>query len=408
MAKLKIKNFGPIQNGFDEDDGFITIKKITIFIGNQATGKSTVAKIYSTLTWMEKALFRGDVKESDITQYNRFKNKFCAYQGLKSYFSDNTYIEYIGDMYSILFSKETITINRLNHEYLPPKIMYVPAERNFLSLVDNPEKLKQLPSPLYTFLEEFEKSKREDHGAINLPINNISFEYQKQNKISYIKGENYKIKLSEASSGIQSLLPVYLVSRFLAYSTNKEDDLSTKKFSVEEFNKLKKQIELILKNDRLLSDIKEASLELLSSQFKNSCFINIVEEMEQNLFPESQKHLFYSLLEFSNVSSGNILLLTTHSPYIINYLTLSIKAKKVLQNIGEHTELQERINTVVPSTSCIDGADTVVYELDSEGNITRLSTYNDLPSDENYLNHFLEQSNTDFYQLLEIETAAHG
>jgi predicted ATPase len=403
MPKIKIKNFGPIRNGLAEKNGFLEIKKITIFIGNQATGKSTIAKIYSTLVWMEKALYRGDIKENDIKSYNRFINKFCAYQGLKNYFESETYIEYIGNSYSFTFSNGGIDISKIESTYLPPKIMYVPAERNFLSLVENPEKLKQLPSPLYTFLEEFEKAKREESGAIELPINNISFEYQKQNKISYIKGSNYRIKLSEASSGIQSLLPVYLVSRFLAQSIDKEHDISTKKLSVEESNRLKKQIEFILRNDKLASELKEVALEILSSTLRNACFINIVEEMEQNLFPESQKSLLYSLFGFANTSEGNELLLTTHSPYIINYLTLSIKGNSVLTKIGDNKVLKAKLEEVLPLNACIDGQAATVYELDTNGNITILPTYKELPSDENYLNKFLEQVNIDFNSLLDIE-----
>jgi predicted ATPase len=60
MSKIKIKNFGPIKEGYQENDGWIDIKKVTVFIGNQGSGKSTVAKLISTFTWIEKALVRGD------------------------------------------------------------------------------------------------------------------------------------------------------------------------------------------------------------------------------------------------------------------------------------------------------------------------------------------------------------
>ncbi|MFK5976269.1 MAG: AAA family ATPase [Sulfurovum sp.] len=403
MSKIKIKNFGPIKEGLTKNDGFIDIKKVTVFIGYQATGKSTIVKIYSTLTWLEKALYREDIKESDIIGYNRFINKFCAYQGLKTYFNKNTYIKYLGDSYTFEYVNEKISIIKNKNKYLAPKIMYIPAERNFLSLVDNPEKLKQLPLHLYTFLEEFEKSKKYNSTAITLPINNISFEFQKQNKISYIKGIDYKIKLSEASSGIQSLLPIYLVSKFLSQSINKESDNGKKMLSVEEHTKLKREVKKILKNDKLSDELKEASLELLSSSFKNACFINIVEEMEQNLFPESQKQLLYSLLEFANISKGNKLLLTTHSPYIINYLTLAIKGDSILNKIATNEKLKSKLETILPIKSCINGDDTIIYELKTDGSIEILSTYNNLPSDENYLNMFLEETNDDFNQLLDIE-----
>ena len=175
MSKIKIKNFGPIKNGLLDNDGFIDIKQVTVFIGNQATGKSTIAKIFSTFTWLEKALYTGDLKESYVKMYHRFEKEFCAYQGLKEYFNNNTYLEYIGDSYSFIYSNKKIELKRIKNEYLTHKIMYVPAERNFLNLVDHPEKLKQLPKPLYTFLEEFEKAKKSIHGDIALPINSLSF-----------------------------------------------------------------------------------------------------------------------------------------------------------------------------------------------------------------------------------------
>ncbi len=33
MAKLRIKYFGPITEGFDSEDGFIDFSKLTLFIG---------------------------------------------------------------------------------------------------------------------------------------------------------------------------------------------------------------------------------------------------------------------------------------------------------------------------------------------------------------------------------------
>ena len=50
MKKLFIKNFGPIKNGFtDSEDGFFDISKVTVFVGEQGAGKSTIAKLISLL-----------------------------------------------------------------------------------------------------------------------------------------------------------------------------------------------------------------------------------------------------------------------------------------------------------------------------------------------------------------------
>ena len=57
MSRIKIKNFGPIREGFVDNDGWMDIEKVTVFIGDQGSGKSTVAKLISTLSGIEKDLF---------------------------------------------------------------------------------------------------------------------------------------------------------------------------------------------------------------------------------------------------------------------------------------------------------------------------------------------------------------
>ena len=43
MSKIRVKNFGPIKGGYQENDGWLDVKKVTLFIGNQGSGKSTIA-----------------------------------------------------------------------------------------------------------------------------------------------------------------------------------------------------------------------------------------------------------------------------------------------------------------------------------------------------------------------------
>jgi hypothetical protein len=100
--------------------------------------------------------------------------------------------------------------------------------------------------------------------------------------------------------------------------------------------------------------------------------------------------------------------LTTHSPYIINDLTLAIKADKVIKKIlssaiSNADYLQEKLNQIVPKASCIAAEDAIVYELTEQGEIRELATYEGLPSDENYLNLSLGETNQLFDDLLEIE-----
>ncbi|MFN5515070.1 MAG: hypothetical protein ACK5CA_10060 [Cyanobacteriota bacterium] len=209
MSSIKVKNFGPIKSGFTESDGFLDIRKITVFIGNQGTGKSTIAKLISTFSWVEKALYTGKLEKAEVENYNRFIKKYCNYHNLKNYFSSDTEIGYQGKVYYFSFEQGKLTIdntklgplfdNVIDSKYAVPKIMYVPAERNFFSLVRDPNKLRGLPQSLYDFGEELARSRRELSERLTLPVGDAQFEFDEPQ--SYLVGNNYKLNLSEASRG---------------------------------------------------------------------------------------------------------------------------------------------------------------------------------------------------------------
>lgn len=402
MIEIKIKNFGPINDGLNNNNGYIKIKKFSTFIGNQATGKSSIVKLISTLSWMEKALFQGRVSAKQIIDKNWFINKYCKYQGVESYFRNETEISYKGNAYSIKYKNKKLEIIALNNQedYLIPKIMYVPAERNFLSAIDNPGRIDNLPASLFTFLDEFNIASKTLKEDLDLPINKIKYQYQRQNKIPYILGENYKIKLSESSSGIQSMLPLYLVSRNIAnFILNQKE----KKLSIEMQNKLKAEMDKILFDNSLSDEVKNIKIEFTSKKYKNSCFINIIEELEQNLFPESQKNLLYSIIKFANMVDCNKLILSTHSPYIINYLTLAVKAYSVLEKVKDSDLLKDKLNKIVPLESMVNYNDLSIYQLTEDGSIVELPMNENIPTDDNFLNNLLSDTNEEFDKLLDIE-----
>lgn len=287
-----------------------------------------------------------------------------------------------------------------------PKIMYIPAERNFVSAVDSPTTLKKLPNTLYTFLEEFENAKRDLGDKLALPVNGVSLEYNKSTRVSWILGSDYRIKLAESSSGFQSFVPLFMVTRYLATSINKEKDPSIKELSFEEQKRIRLQIEKILSYSSITDDVKKTALEILSAQFRNTCFVNIVEEPEQNLFPSAQKEILFKLLEFAHLNEGNRLVVTTHSPYIINFLTIAIKAFTLSEKISRSSnssQLGQKLALLVPNASRINPDEAIVYELAEDGTITQLPTFEGLPSDNNFLNQMLAMANELFDQILEIE-----
>jgi hypothetical protein len=335
--------------------------------------------------------------------YNRFA-KHCSYQNIQSYFKDNTRIEYKGKAYSILYELGNVLVSKnKDNGYSFPKIMYVPSERNFVSSVERPDLIKRLPLPLYTFLDEYEEAKKNYTESIDLPIGNLKFEYRKQNKKSWLIGSDYKIELLEASSGFQSFIPLFLVTKYLSKIIDRKGNNTHREISIEEERKIKQEIDKLFGNKNISEDIRRVLLEKLSARFKYSCFINIVEEPEQNLYPSSQKEVLFDLLESKNKEKENRLIITTHSPYIINYLTLAVKGHIIKSKINNNPELLDKLNLIIPLKSTVSTENVSIFQLDNNGTIKKLESYNGLPSDENYLNEFLAESNDLFVKLLEIE-----
>ena len=152
-------------------------------------------------------------------------------------------------------------------------------------------------------------------------------------------------------------------------------------------------------NSHYSDTVKEAMLHQLSNQFAYTHFVNVVEEMELNLFPTSQEKVLYELLADTNSGEDNRLVLTTHSPYVINYLTLAVKAKQVYDKVanadvewvGTGNEKQS-ISAIVPKESFV-----------TEGMVLKLDAYEGLPTDANALNEQLMATNDHFDGLLDIE-----
>ncbi len=391
---------------------FLDIKKITVFIGNQGSGKSTVAKLISTCSWLEKALNRGDVKRKmefvDFTTY-------CSNQGIHNYFiPDSSQIEYIGDAFKINYDAHSEFPNMDIQEaeskrYKVPQIIYVPSERNFLSIIRDASNVTGLPVSLSFFADELIRAQRELNGqTIDLPINEYKYEYIESIDRSIIISGNDYTSLLEASSGLQSAVPLYLVSRNLSSSIKKQIDINAidKVLSARQRLRLSDELRKLTNDHSLPNEKKVEKEKELLSKYHNSCFINIVEEPEQNLFPDSQRHILNSLLEFANKQEANELLMTTHSPYIINYLSIAIQGKYLLDKINASSkkdDLLQRLNAIVPIKSCVAAADVAIYQFQDDGTICLLSDYEGIPSDKNYLNQSLAKGNQLFDALLEIE-----
>lgn len=130
-----------------------------------------------------------------------------------------------------------------------------------------------------------------------------------------------------------------------------------------------------------------------------------MEEPEQNLYPDSQKNILFELIRTKNEAEENQIVITTHSPYIISYLTLAVKAERIRikAQINNQTDILEKLDRIVPGEASVDSEHTAIYQMIVDGTIHKLPDYDGLPSDENCLNEHLTDSNNLFIDLLELE-----
>lgn len=431
MSRIKIKNFGPIHEGFTENDGWMDVRKVTIMIGDQGSGKSTVAKLISVFSWIEKNVVRQSVS---IEQINTgvFKN-LCALQELFEYFKPNTFLSFEGEICDFEYNAQEDTFKgKMNSEklkyYVLPKIQYISAARNLLtllynislqSIIDKEGKIFDMSSNIPFMVKDLNNEymnalMKLAKDGFPLPINETSVFFQNHN--TFIETKGNKISMAAASSGIQSITPLLLVSYYLSGEVQK--DLFEKIQSIDKNLKSRIENELEKENKNQSEKFKQLSsfgkevlkddedftlLEEKLRKYIPSSFINIVEEPEQNLFPTSQQRVINSLLEINNKTTDNKLIITTHSPYIIGYLTLAIKANELYRK-AKTDEMRQKINKIIPLCLAVSHDDMVIYELDEkDGTIQMLGSKNGIPDDNDYLDNELGTLNEMFSDLLDIE-----
>ncbi len=405
MSRIKIKNFGPIREGFVDNDGWLDIEKVTVFIGNQGSGKSTVAKLVSTLSWIEKDLFRSDGSTLRFRKQERIFKKYLEYHRIDSYLKKNTEIQYEGKAYRINYIPgKPLDIQKLEEEYTLPKITYFPAERNFVSSVKKSrsgQKLTLWSQSLQEFKETFQEAKEsfKEKESFHLPISNVDLEYNKLNDVLYVKGPDYKIQLADSASGFQSFVPLFVVANYVSKLLEKEQEMDE-----QQRDTFKKESAKILSDKTYTEEQKRILLSNLAAQFNIKRTLNIIEEPEQNLFPTSQQGMLYKLLEFNNKSKENQLIITTHSPYVINFLMLAIKASEIERKAKANKDVKSKIYEIVPEKATTPLNSVTIYELNEvDGTITKLEQSTGLPSNEHYLNNILGETNILFSKLMEIE-----
>lgn len=356
MKKLFVKNFGPIKNGFtDSEDGFFDISKVTVFVGEQGAGKSTIAKLISLFSWIEKK-YQNKVFAASKLADTIFADNYLKYHRIDSYLRPDSQIKYIHDDFTIIYENKTLTIRNNNTNFIRPKVLYVPAERSFCTAIVNPYKVSGMPNSVLDFLSDYYDAEKElQEKKISLPLNGFKFRFSENENTAYISDEkkNYEIKIEDSSSGLQSLVPMYITINHCLNQLRIPSDKRQNELNVFQIVEFKKIIE-----DNTLDKAKK------DEEFKkilNSYLICIIEEPEQNLFPVSQYNVLMNLLSSFSDIKDNTLIITTHSPYVLETINNCMYANLISSKGID-------VSKILPSNYHISFDNVAAYKI-SDGKI---------------------------------------
>lgn len=333
MASIEIKHVGPLNN-----TGRIDLKMVNLFIGKQSTGKSTLMKILSYCRWLEKTIMTGsDTVLSAYTHHNKFlKELMQFYRFNTGYFSNDSVIHYQGDCVSILLNgtRSNARIERLpvfDDGRYNTKLSFIPSERNLLSAIKNIDRAYRASDldVLFNFVFEWGEAKdlytnSEPKTLAVAPNMEYYFDKEKGTDVIRLKDNKKEFTTFYASSGVQSALPVEILVDYVCGMAGQPVSVS----KGELYDMMTKFLRERTSGDKLT----ESNGEILSAHLLNYQSAQLfIEELEQNLYPESQWNLVRSIIyaiKKASVRTGydSMVALTTHSPYVLTALNVLMLA----------------------------------------------------------------------------------
>jgi len=157
-----------------------------------------------------------------------------------------------------------------------------------------------------------------------------------------------------------------------------------------------KNIPLTKTSSGMQSSIPLALITEYYSQEKNVLFI--CEEPEINLYPFTQKKLSYFLSE-KCLKNNNHLIITTHSPYILTSFSNLIEAGNCY-NSDEETK--EKLRKIIPEKYWLDFENVSAYYI-SDGIAKDILDYEDKNIDTNAIDDVSEEINIEFDNILDLK-----
>lgn len=390
MRKLLIRNIGPLETAE------IEMAKVNVIIGPQSSGKSCVLKIACFCTWVEKKI---ELAQSvgDFAKNDYFIQELTRFHKLYGYFKKDSFIAYESDFMKFSFD---VSINKFDFEwkknrwdYFRPKVSYIPAERNMVAAIPNWFDVKLYGDNIQSFMADWDRARKTCTDFVDILNMGVSYKYDEQTKKDYVKvDDNTTLELTNTSSGLQSLIPLFihlsyignihnLLNEAQSYANRQLGENFLKTMYEELFKKTGKTAtvphETVLRKDGkpqvsasfTIAAIGPYLLEFTNKRFAAECgaiykrYIKthhaeiFLEEPENNLFPPTQVRLVDWLLKQTEGDNGADLFVATHSPYMMNAFL-----ERELTNFQLFIEKKEgKTSTVVTAT------DSDVQEIYDDG-----------------------------------------
>ena len=362
MKRLFVRNVGPIS------EAEVEMNRFNFFIGPQSSGKSTIAKIFSTCSWIEKEVAT-TFNEKAVSSPDDFISLMVGFHKMDTYFEVHPEIHFQTDIIKIDLEKGTFNVQLLDKSiYRRKKICYIPSERNAVTLPElqgfafGPTNLRSFLFDWFNAREFFDESHKTDILNLGVKYYYDVNEKRFKDRIEHQNGKTYHMSLGSASSGLQSVIPLivmfqyytgqyfetynerlsfqtdektraisrYLIDNIVLKESFPDYDSSNRNHFIQMANK---QLEKGDHKQLLLFQKYQEELQRLTIPVAASF---IVEEPEQNLFPDTQMELMDSLFSYCSGDRMHELTVTTHSPYILNQLNLLFKRfdEKDKDNVG--------------------------------------------------------------------------
>lgn len=436
MQKIIIKNFRQIS--YAE----IEIKDFLFLIGEQASGKSTIAKLIYFFKSLKQDYFnllyetnKCSLVELQKKLISNIQNKFAVYFGYTSRLDDDFCIQYIFSTekgYKLtLFKKRSLQIQFDNDywDFISKKTIALQKQidssnENKMNFILQ-EKAKNALIKKMTV--EVNKTFFDDRETLFLPAGrNITVSYPEQFQLLFF-GE---LKSALYSNKETNTVDINLIKEFVSYSKFLADYFNGAKENVENtpFRQLihtiisqilhgdyknENGMEKIFYNEKEFVPLSMSSsgqqeviriiqdvIYILNEKQKAS---RIIEEPETHLFPKAQKLLIELLILVANKTNSQ-LIITTHSPYVqatfnnMLYYTKVIRAQSDKKKEIEKFFSTENLKTAAKECMNIDPEKFQAYALKANSDVYCKSILDEVTQliGDNFIDEETENINNEF------------